>query len=204
LGTDSLMVLSAANGGLSVNTNTPATATFTLNGTSADLAANKIMIVCDPAQATIFRASSYTAGTNPQIVYAKGSTTNCSTGLGYPTVCTAAGTPYTYAANSPIATLAAGVWYIGYNPAQTTSLYLASVDTTTGNISNQEMARGVTAMSITYHMANQAKYVVASSVTNWSAVDAVQINLTVLQNGNANTPVQRSYILISTVRNRVQ
>jgi type IV pilus assembly protein PilW len=216
-GTDSLMVLSAADGGLSVKTNTPATATFTLSGTSANLAVNKIMIVCDPSQATIFRASSYSAGANPSVTYTQGSATNCSTGLGYPTVCTAAGTAYTYAVNSPIATLAAGVWYIGYYATGTTSLYLASVDTATGNITQQEMVRGVTKMNLTYHMANQANFVGASSVTNWSTVDAVQIKLTVQQSSGPNAgtysgsgtsaaaaPIVRNYTLISTVRNRVQ
>ena len=222
-GTDSLMVLSAADGGLSVNTDTTSTNTFTLNGTSADLATGKIMIVCDPAQATIFRASSYAAGTNPSVVYALksgsgtgSSTVNCSTGLGYPTVCTGSGTAYTYAANSPIATLAAGVWYIGYNPTGTTSLYLATVDTTTGTVTQQETVRGVTAMNITYHMANQASFVAASSVTNWSSVDAVQVNLTVQQSSGPNAgtytsgttaaaaPIQRLYTVTSTVRNRVK
>ncbi len=217
-GTDSLMILSAADGGLSVNTQTTSTATFTLNalnGTGTDLAAKKIMIVCDPWQATIFQASSYTAGTNPVIGFAL--TTNCSTGLGYPTVCTAGGNAYTYAANSPIATLAAGAWYIGSNPAgttPTTSLYLATVDTTSGVVTAQEMVRGVTAMKIMYNMVNQTDFVAASAVTSWSSVDAVQVNLTVQQSSGPNagtygtngaaTAIQRSYIVTSTVRNRVQ
>ncbi|HKU17782.1 MAG TPA: PilW family protein [Candidatus Saccharimonadales bacterium] len=210
-GTDSLTILSAADVGLSVNSQT--STAFTLNGTSTNLAAKKIMIVCDPWQAAIFRANTYTAGTNPVIGYAVSSTTNCSTGLGYPTVCTAGGNAYTYAANSPIATLAAGAWYIGTNPANTSSLYFASLDTTTGTVTSQEMVRGVTAMSITYNMANQTNFVMASKVTNWSSVAAVQINLTVQQSSGANagtngtnttTPLQRSYTVTSTVRNRVQ
>jgi len=217
-GTDSLMILSAADSGLSVNTQSTAATTFTLNGTSTDLAANKIMMVCDPWQATIFRASSYTAGTNPVVGYALGSTTNCSTGLGYPTVCTAVGNAYTYAANSPIATLAAGVWYIGYNPLGTTSLYLASVNTATGTATPpQETVRGVTAMHITYNMANQTSFVAASAVTSWSTVNAVQVSLTVQQTSatNAGTytgsgttaaaaPIKRTYTVTSAVRNRVQ
>jgi type IV pilus assembly protein PilW len=214
-GTDSLMILSAAaDGGLSVNTQT-ATA-FKLNGTSTDLANNKIMIVCDPWQATIFRASSYAPSpTNPVIGYAL--TNNCSIGLGYPTVCTAGGNAYTYAANSPITTLVAGAWYIGSNPVGTTSLYLASVNTAitgTGAVTPQEMVRGVTAMNITYNMANQASFVPASAVTSWSTVDAVQVNLTVQQTSSQNAgtgtatsvavPIQRSYTITSTVRNRVQ
>lgn len=212
--TESLTILSAADVGLSVNTQSTSGTTFTLNGTSSDLATNKIMIVCDPWQATIFRASSYTKATNPIIGYALSSTTNCSTGLGYPTVCTAGGNAYTYAANSPIATLAAGAWYVGTTSGvSTTSLYFASVDTTTGTVTPQEMVRGVTAMHITYHMANKTNFVTASNVTNWSSVDAVQVSLTVQQSGGTNagtngtnttTPLQRSYTVTSTVRNRVQ
>jgi type IV pilus assembly protein PilW len=225
-GTDSLMLLSAADGGLSVNTQNTSTTTFTLNGSSTNLAAKKIMIVCDPAQATLFRASSYapaSGSSSASVGYGQtsgGNTINCSTGLGYPTVCTPGGTTYTYAANSPIATLAAGVWYVGYNGASTTSptsLYLASVDTTTGNLTRQEMVRGVTAMNISYHMANQPKFVAASAVTNWSTVDAVQVNLTVQQSSGSNAgtytgsgtsaaaaPIQRTFTITSTVRNRVQ
>lgn len=218
-GTDSLMILSAADIGLSVKTQTASTTTFTLNGTSSDLAANKVMIVCDPWEAAIFRASSYTAGTTPTIGYAlaSGSTTlNSSTNLRpYNTV---GGLSTTYAANSPIATLAAGVWYIGNNPAGGTSLYLASVDTTTGNVTNQEMVRGVTAMNISYNVLNQPNFVSAASVTDWAAVAAVQVSLTVQQTSTANAgvsmnagvgstaataPIYRSYTVTSAVRNRV-
>jgi type IV pilus assembly protein PilW len=217
-GTDSLMILSAADIGLSVNTQTTSTTTFTLNGTSGDLAAGTIMIVCDPWQATIFRATSYTASpTTPSISYGQtygGNTVNCSTGLGYPTVCTAGGNAYTYAANSPIATLEANVWYIGYNPVGTTSLYLVNVNTATNTPNTpQEMVRGVTSMNIAYNMTNATSFVAASAVTSWTTVDAVQVKLAVQQisgpnvgttGKGANTPLQRTYTVTSTVRNRVQ
>lgn len=224
-GTDSLMILSAADGGLSVNTQTASTTTFTLNGSSSDLAAGKAMIVCDPWEAAVFRASSYTPGTNPAIGYAltSGSTTlNVSSNLRpYNTV---GGLSPTYAANSPIATLAADVWYIGYNPVGngSTSLYQASVDTATGTVTPQEMVRGVSAMNITYNMANQTNFVTAANVTNWSSVVAVQVSLKVQQSSTANAgvsanagvytgtgaaaaaaPIYRTYTVTSTVRNRV-
>lgn len=219
-GTDSLMILSATDIGLSVNAQDTAGTKFTLNGTNNDLALNKVMIVCDPWQTTIFRASSYTANaTKPVIGYAVvGSNTNCSTGLGYPTVCTAGGNAYAFAANSPIATLTAGVWYVGYNGVGTgTSLYYASVDTTTGNVTPQEMVRGVAVMKIAYNMLNKTNFVTADLVTNWSQVAAVQVNLTLQQTSGPNAgtytgsgssaaaaAIQRSYIVTSTVRNRVQ
>jgi type IV pilus assembly protein PilW len=214
-GTDSLMILSAKDVGLTVSTQTTSTTTFTLNGSSSDIVPGAIMIVCDPWQTAIFRANSTTTGVGYGPTWS-GNTVNCSTGLGYPTVC-GGGNAYVYAANSPIATLAAGVWYIGINPVGTKSLYLASVNTTVSptTVTPQEMARGVTAMHITYNVANSTSFVAASAVTNWALVDAVQVNLTVQQSSGANgtytgssasaaTAIQRTYTITSTVRNRVQ
>jgi hypothetical protein len=92
-------------------------------------------------------------------------------------------------------------------------LYLANVDTTTGTVTAQEMVRGVTVMKITYNMTGNTSFVMAANVTNWSSVDAVQVNLTVQQTSGPNvgtsgtataTALQRSYTVTSTVRNRVQ
>jgi type IV pilus assembly protein PilW len=219
-GTDSLMILSAKDAGLTVNAQSATT--FSLNGSSSDIASGAIMIVCDPWQTAIFEASNATTGTSATVSYGQtlgGNTVNCSTGLGYPTVCSGGGNAYTYAANSPIATLAAGVWYIGTNPVGTNSLYLASVNTTTTpgtvSVTPQEMARGVTAMNIRYNVANTTSFVAASAVTNWALVDAVQVNLTVQQSSGANgtytgssasaaPAIFRTYTVTSTVRNRVQ
>lgn len=211
-GTDSLMLLNAAHAGLSVASDDTASATLTLNGTSSDLGAGDIMIVCDPDHAAIFRATSYdsTAGI---VGYAYGATAtgNCSTGLGYPTVCTVAGNVYApsgFDVNSPVAGLAANVWYIGTNPDGGRSLYSKAVVTSTGAAPAQEMVRGVTAMNISYHLANQPSFVAASAVTDWTAVDAVQVNLA-MQSADARAgtnaaPIQRSFTVTSTVRNRVK
>ena len=218
-GTDSLMLLNAADNGSSISGNDTTGYTFTLNGSNGDFAAKKIMIVCDPGQATLFRASSYdTSGTSPVVGYALASgsnTVNCSTGLGYPTVCTAAGTAYAYGANAMIAPIQAGVWYVGHNPVGGTSLYLSSIDTDTGTATAQEMVRDVTAMNITYHMVNQPNFVAASKVTSWGSVDAVQVKLAMQSSnahvatssssgGSAAAPIQRSYTVTATVRNRVK
>jgi type IV pilus assembly protein PilW len=216
-GTDSLMTLSAADIGFTVNLQTTATTSFKLNGSStgstSDLAVGNIMVVCDPWQATIFRTTSASAVTsaNPVIGYG-GGTTNCTTGLAYPTVCSGGANIYTYAANSPIATLSASVWYIGYNPVNTKSLYLINVAAGVPS-TPQEMVRGVTAMNITYNATNKTTFVTAANVASWSTVVAVQVNLTVQQSSGANagtngtstsSALQRSYTVTSTVRNRVQ
>lgn len=218
-GTDSLMLLNAADAGLSIAGDDARTTTFTLNETSPALAAGKVMIVCDPDHAAIFRASSYDA-TSQTIGYAQSpsggsSPVNCSTGLGYPTVCTPVGNPYLrdsgaigFPANSPIATEAAGVWYLGNTPGGGSSLYRADVATDTGAITRQEMVRGVTAMKIGYHMASRPNFVAASAVTDWGAVDVVQVALTMRSSdaraGTNAAPIQRSFTITSTVRNRVK
>jgi hypothetical protein len=73
-------------------------------------------------------------------------------------------------------------------------------------------------MSISYNMLNQASFVSAASVTDWSAVAAVQVSLKVQQTSTANAgvrmnagvgstaagaPIYRNYTVTSTVRNRV-
>lgn len=211
-GTDSLMLLNGADAALSIASHNQVSSTFTLNETSNDLAAGKVMIVCDPDHAVIFRASSYN-GTSGTIGFAQlpsGGTSpvNCSTGLGYPSVCTPVGTAYTFGANAPIVTEAAGVWYIGNTPGGGRSLYRADVATDTGAITRQEMVRGVAAMNIGYHMANQPNFVAASAVTDWGAIDAVQVNL-IMQSSDAHAgtnaaPIQRNFTVTSTVRNRVK
>ena len=216
-GNDSLMILSAGDIGLSVNATNTSPKTFTLNGSSSDLAVNKVMIVCDPWLATIFRISSYSAGANPVIGY--GSPANFSPNLSLGYRLPVGVSDYTYVANSPIAPLAAGVWYIGYNPAGTESLYLATVNTSTdpATITDQEMVRGVSVMHITYNMRNQTNFVMAEDVTKWPSVVAVRVNLTVQQNNTANAgvatnagttgaaaaPIERSYTITAAVRNRV-
>jgi len=210
-GTDSLMLLNAADVGLSIAGQNQATATFTLNAANGDLAAGRVMIVCDPDHATIFRASSYDSSAKTvgfaQLPAGGTSAVNCSTGLGYPSVCTPVGTAYVFGANASIARLAAGVWYIGSNPDLGRSLYRADVDTSAGTVTSQEMVRGVTSMDIRYHEAAQPSFVSAKDVSDWSAVNAVQVSLA-MQSADAragvdSAPITRKFMVTSTVRNRV-
>lgn len=210
-GTDSLMLLNAADVGLSIASQDQATTTFTLDATNGDLAVGKAMIVCDPDHASIFGISSYDGAARTigfaQLPSGGKSAVNCSTGLGYPSVCTPVGTAYRFGANAAIAALAAGVWYVGINPDGGRSLYQAGVNTSTGAVAAQEMVRGVAAMAIRYHVAAQPSFVAASAVNDWGAVNAVQVDLT-LQSADARagvdaTPLARSFKVTATVRNRV-
>ncbi|MGH8160267.1 MAG: PilW family protein [Rhodanobacter sp.] len=208
-GTDSLMLLSAADSGLSIASNNQAGAQFTLNQTSTDMKVGDVMIVCDPHHAAIFKVTSYTPSSKTlNYAYKSDTTGNCSTGLGFPSVCTPAGNAYTFGANSPIVKLAASDWYIGNNGlAGGRSLYRLEISTSDGTAAAQEMVRDVTAMNIKYHQSPQAKFVPVNEVTDWSKVDAAQVTLTVQSTdkrvGTDAKSIQRIFAVTSTARNRV-
>lgn len=207
--TDSLMLLEAADSGMTIASNDSSGATFTLNQVNTDSApvAGDIMIVCDPDHAVLFRATTFDSASKSIGYSAKGTLSNCTIGLGYPTVCTSAGTAYTFGANAPVSKLVASDWYIGTNTAGGTSLYQVTVDTSTGTLTAQEMVRNVTKMDVTYHQAPQPSFVTADKVNDWGAVDAVDITYTVestdARAGTDAKPITRSFVTTTTVRNRV-
>ncbi|GAB2560340.1 PilW family protein [Rhodanobacter koreensis] len=207
-GTDSLMLLSAADSGLSIASNNQAAAQFTLNEASADMKVGDVMIVCDPHHAAIFKITGYTPSSKTlDYAYKSDATGNCSTGLGFPSVCTPVGNAYTFGANSPIVKLAASDWYVGRNPDGGSSLYRMEIATGDGTSTAQEMVRDVAAMNIKYHQSLQPDFVLAKDVSDWSKVDATQVSLTVQSTdkraGTDAKPIQRIFTVTSTVRNRV-
>lgn len=213
-GTDSLQLLGASDSGLSVAATPSSTAAnFKLNDKTSDLTTGDVIIVCDPDHAAIVQVTKYT-DSNVTVVHNAGGSTvpgNCSKGLGYPTLCTANGNGYQFGPNSQIFKLAAVDWYIGTNPAGGTSLYRVSVNTVGGApvAKAQEMVRDVTLMNIRYHQAGSASFVDAATVgTNWAAVDAVQVKLTLDSAdkgaGTNGKPISRNFTATTTVRNRVQ
>lgn len=210
-GTDSLQVIGAADSGLSVATHNATSAQFKLNETTSDLQAGDAIIVCDPNHAAITQITNYNSS-NVTVVHNTGTGTpgNCSKGLGFPTVCTTNGNGYTFTPNSQIAKLTAADWYIGNNPVNGRSLYRMDIETVSGapKAQAQEMVRDVTAMAIGYHQPPNTNFVTASSVTNWSIVDAVQVTLTlesVDKRAGINVqPVTRTFTATTTVRNRVK
>lgn len=208
-GTDSLMLLEAAPSGMTIASNDPSAATFTLNSIDTDSApaAGDIMIVCDPDHSVLFRATTFDNSSKSIGYSTKGALSNCTIGLGYPTVCTSAGTAYTFGANAPVSKLVASDWYIGTNPLGGNSLYQITVNTSTGAATAQEMVRNVTKMDITYHQSPQPSFVTADHVNDWGAVDAVDIEYTVestdARAGTDAKPITRSFITTTTVRNRV-
>jgi type IV pilus assembly protein PilW len=210
---DSIELIGADDTVMSVQTHTPSANTITINGTPTNLFAKDVVIACDPDHATIFEITKYSAGT---ITY--DATLNCSIGLGYPTVCVTNGTPYTFGPNSQIAKLTMADWFIGNYTATNSvtgqsvtgqSLYRAGfTNSGTGlTATTQEMVRGVSQMSLTYHQSGATSFVAATAVTSWSLVDAVQIALTLQSSdpaaGTNATSLSRKFTGIVTLRNRV-
>ena len=212
-GTDSLTLLGAADSGLSVDSSNVNAASFKLNQKPVDLNVGDAIIVCDPDHATIMQITgpnSISSGANVTVVHntGAGSPGNCSKGMGFPTVCTTNGTPYAFGSNSQMFKLAAVDWYIGNNGAGN-SLFRQDVQTNAGSpvATAQEMVRGVTAMTIAYHQAGAATFVLPAAVADWSRVDAVRVTLT-LQSADQSAgtdvkPIKRSFTATTTVRNRV-
>ncbi|WP_267222896.1 PilW family protein [Dyella silvae] len=205
--TDSIQLLGVADTSMSVQTHTPTTLSFTLNGSASDLQGGDVVMVCDPDHATLLKITSYDA-TSKTIVY--DATNNCSTGLGYPGVCVASGNPYTFGPNAQIAKLTAVDWYIGSYTAKDgstgTSLYRLTVGNN-GGTTAQEMVRGVTGLTITYLASGATSFVAPTASTNWAAITAVQVQLTLqstdnLAGSNAK-PLARTINTTVTLRNRV-
>lgn len=210
-GTDSIMLIGAADSGLSVAQDNEPAANFKLNETTSDLKQGDVIIVCDIDHATIVQISNYN-NNNVTLVHDTGNVVspgNCSKGLGFPTVCTTNGNLYTFGPNSQIAKLNASDWYVGANGAGGRSLYRVNVsaDTGTPTATAQEMVRDVTNMQIQYHQNTRADFINADAVTNWSQVDAARVTLTIQSvNKTVGTdakPVQRTFVSTTTVRNRV-
>lgn len=210
-GTDSLQVIGAAGLPVTIEEDKEPAANFKLNQATSELADGDIIIVCSPDHSTILQISNYNSGNVTVVHNTGGSITpgNCSKGLGYPTVCTTNGNIYSFPRNSAISTLSASDWYIGYNDEGGKSLYRMGLANTGGkkvSASAQEMVRNVTDMQITYLQG--ATYLSAAAVTDWSAVTAAHVTLTVESNfqrasASGDKPIVRTYSATTTVRNRV-
>lgn len=215
-GTDSLEVVGADDSGLTVKNHVSSSATIHLNETTSDIAQGDIVMVCDPDHTAIMQVSGPVGSHMVTFDHNTGagvlSPGNCSKGLGYPPDCTGAaiGNKYEFPPNSSVAKLTASDWYIGNNDVSGRSLYRKALVLTGGKPTPtaQEMVRGVTDMKIGYHVAGGAAFVLASAISDWAVVDAVQVTLTLESSdkraGTDTKPVSRTFTSITTVRNRVK
>ena len=210
-GTSSVRILSTVNTDVSVGSASGSPTSFNINAASTQLAAGDIVMVCDFDHATLLQVASYagtSVGFNATASPAPG---NCSTGLGYPTICNSAGNAYTFLPNARVGLMTAVDWYIGTNPLGGQSLYRLPVTYAAAGVSvstPQEIVRNVTRMKIGYLQSPGTSFTTAALVTGWAAVNAAQVTLT-LQSTNTRAsvnnaaPIVRTFTSTTTVRNRV-
>lgn len=211
-GSSSVRVLGTANTDVSVGTVSGSPTSFNINAASTQLAAGDIVMVCDFDHATLLQITSY-SGTSVGVATASTPAPgNCSSGLGYPTMCTSTGNAYSFLPNARINLMTAVDWYIGKNAVNTYSLYRLPVTYTAAGVSvstPQEMVRNVNSMTIQYLQSSGTAFTNAAGVgANWPGVNAAQVTL-VLQstNGRASVnnaaPLVRQFTSTTTMRNRV-
>ncbi|WP_130620156.1 PilW family protein [Dyella amyloliquefaciens] len=212
VGSSSVRILGTVSSDVSVGSASGSPTSFNINATSTQLAAGDIIMVCDFDHATLMQIGTY-SGTSVGFTNATTPTPgNCSTGLGYPTICTSTGNAYTFLPNARINILTAVDWYIGTNAAGTHSLYRLPVTYSAAGASvatPQEMVRNVDTMQINYLQSSGATFGNAAAVgANWGAVNAAQVTLTVKStNAHASVnaePLARTFTSTTTMRNRVQ
>jgi type IV pilus assembly protein PilW len=210
-GTSSIQLVAADGAGVSVASNDSTNAKISLNESSSNLVAGDIVVLCDPDHAVILQTTSYTGTGTLSFNYAASTGTpgNCSTGLGYPTVCTSGGNPYAYQPNAMVAKLYVADWFLGYNKLGGKSLFRNALVNVGGvpTPTVQEMVRNVVDLQISYHTTGGASFGNAASVADWSTVDAVTLGLTLQGTSqNAGTdlkPLARTVTTTVTLRNRV-
>lgn len=224
-GTDAVIVHSGTtNDGVYITDHNPTSAQFKVNTVNHGINDGDILMVCDYKQAAIFQTTNAQDGINVTIVHNTGASVspgNCSKGLGYPTVCTTNGTPYTFANGGFISKLSANAWYIGHNGRGGRSLYRIKLQNTSGTIGTtaEEIAEGVTDLQIQYLTRNASgvlasQYVDANSipdydgdgVPDWKNVVAARLTFTsqTLERVGTNTQaIERPWYTVVTLRNRV-
>src|SRR5690625_4161944 len=194
------MLLGATGTAYSVQSSDTSANTIKL-AQSTVLQKGDVVVVCDPDHAVLAQLTDYDTGSNTLTIgTGTGTPGNCSAGLGYPTDCGSANT-YQFPRNSMVSRYEAYDWYIGRNPAGGTSLYRL-----TNGGSAQEMVRNVTGMKIEYHQSPNKDFDTAHDVTDWSAVDALRITLTLQSSKKAGTdekPITRDFTTTTAIRNRL-
>lgn len=180
-GTDAVQLMSGSSSTYTVESHNPASAVITLNTSTHDLVANDILMVCDQNRAAIFQMSGPNS-TNATIVHnpGTGSPGNCGKGLGIPVCVPPQGTPYTFAPNSQITKLSASQWYVADNGRGGRSLFRL-VLRNNGAAQAEEIAEGVRDMQVSYLIFNDDQYRTAAAInaTQWAAVRAVRVVLTI-------------------------
>jgi type IV pilus assembly protein PilW len=162
------------------------------------IAANDILVICDPVHGTIFQATKVTATT---IEHAASGTPGNSSGNLPPNV---------YDKNAVISKLRPVRWYIGYNGRtdsagnKLTSLYrVVLASGASDKPPADEILEGVTGMKLQYHVKSANTYV--DTPAAWGDVDAVLIGLNLASRDKVGTDKQtlkRDYQHVVAIRSR--
>ena len=201
-GTEALLLMSGDNNVVTVSAHDPASFIFTVNTNNHGFREGDLAVACNARQASIFQVSA--VGTNTISHGAGGTPGNCTANLGLPAAC-GGGAAYQFSPqDSMLVRLNASRWFIANNPAQRPALYQAKY--IAGSVVNQEVAEGVTGMTIGYLLAGAADYVdVAGVGNNWANVVALRIDL-LLESpdriGSDGRPISRHIIQVASLRNR--
>lgn len=217
--TDVLVVQGIQGTGLTVDNHDPVAANLKINAETTDFIEKDVLVVCDFDHAAMFQVTNYNDNNvtvvhnttnNPDVVPG-----NCSKGLGYPSVCSATGTPYSFGRNSQVARLSATAWYIGNNTrADEGGRSLYRVRLAPGaSLVTEEVVAGITDLQVQYREQGGGvdEFRDAEDIATWANVNAVRITLTlqsadrrVSTDTSVNTGrLQRTFDNIVTLRNRV-
>ena len=206
-GTDALILMSGAlDEGVVITEHNPNSAQFKVNTTQHGLRDGDIVMACDNDHAAIFQVTNANSS-NVTIVHntGVGNPGNCSKGLGYPTDCGSVnGNSYTFAGNGFLAKLSAEAWYIGNNSRGGRSLYRIFLARSGNNpTTTEEVVPDVRDMQLAYLASGANDYTPADSITDWSQVRAVRLEITaeapdVKFNGAALT---RTWATVVQIRN---
>ncbi|MBS0193215.1 MAG: PilW family protein [Proteobacteria bacterium] len=215
---DALVLIGSDDSPMSVVSHDPANRKFVLNAAPAAFKANDLVVVCDYRQGGMFQINSATTGGPYTMTYAKGGM-NCGQDMSLPVNCGSAKPGVKFANNAMIGRVRSVVWYIANNGRGGTSLYQAQLDTG-GVIDTQEIADGVTAMSLSYLVNGATAYCPAQPVGggcsvggNWTNVVAVRVALTLQGQDNgqgqgristAGGALARNFVQVISVRNHLQ
>lgn len=199
--TEAVQLFAADDNVATISAHDTASFKFTVNANDHGINAGDLAMACNSRQASIFQVSSVSGA---DIFHGTAGTPgNCTTGLGIPLAC-GAGTTFAYTApNSVLVKLHASRWYIG-NGTSGPSLY-QQVATANGTVTTQEVAAGVSNLSVLYLASGQTAYQAPADIADWATVTAARISLTLTGTdrvGANGEPIERQLIHVVSLRNR--
>ena len=155
-------------------------ATLFVNSPNHGLFPGDIVMACDDDHTAIFQVTNSNVNNQTVVHNTGGAQTpgNCSKGLGFPTVCTATGSPHRFGNNAMLTRFEAVAWYIGSTNG-VRSLYRATPRRTGNNtaLASDEMLRGVERINLRYLESTDTALKAADAVASWADVVAVEVQL---------------------------